>query len=127
MTEQPAFKSRDPHRIEMGRQYRTRSGKPVRIFMVGAGSLFPVIAAFEVSPGVWRADNWTSEGRAGGGGSNPLDLIEVKPEHTVWVNAYEFGQISFGHGTREEADAVASATRTACFAVTFREGEGLDI
>ena len=113
--------------ISMDKQYRTRDGREVRIYVVDGGGPFPVHGAIYFN-NWWSPCNWTTEGyykiSDSDHGSN---LIEVKPriQREVWMNVYAGNCYNAFH-TRQEADEVAYE-RIACVKVTIdcEEGEGL--
>jgi hypothetical protein len=74
--------------IEMGKQYRTRDGREVRIYATDGVGGFPVHGAVFFSDG-WRAERWTSCGT--NIALTCLALIEVKPriKRTIWVSVYD--------------------------------------
>lgn len=76
--------------IELGKKYRTRDGLEVRIYAVDGGGKYPVHGAFLNILGAWQQAEWTRDGSYvfDGGGSHPLNLIEVRPEVTVRRYAY---------------------------------------
>lgn len=110
-------------KIEIGKQYRTRDGKEVRIYAVDAGSDKPVHGAiFQYD--TWSIMNWSLSGNAGAF-VRDLDLIEVKPRHVRWVNVYPLpGGVA--HGDRGQADFNATSGRIACVRIAVEEGEGLE-
>lgn len=126
-------------KVEMGKHYRTRDGKEVRIYATDGDGDYPVHGAIHVD-GKWHPESWTAEGRlyhecefedAPDGSQNCEDLVEVKPriKQEVWVNVY--GQRvpggCYGYATRAEADENAARYRKACVRVEIdcEEGEGL--
>jgi len=115
-------------KIEMGKQYRTRNGREVRIYATDGNEIYPVHGAINMG-GVWKIETWTLEGRHDRADRRPHDndLIEGKPriKRTIWVNLYERGYgVSL---TKERADANAVEDRLACVKVEIdcEEGEGL--
>ena len=112
--------------IELGRNYRTRDGREVRIYAVdGKGPASVVHGAVNAGDG-WVPHSWYADGMYRHG-SEGTDLIEVKPriKRKVWVNVYECG---FGdtHTSRESADDCAY-NRIACVEIDIdvEEGHGL--
>lgn len=112
-------------RIEMGKTYRTRDGREVRIYAVDGRGEWPVHGAVKNPDGechtTWRPDGrWCSD-------DTPSDLIEVRPriQRKVWVNVYHNGVNAFR--TREYADEVAREDRIACVEIDIdvEEGHGL--
>ena len=73
--------------IELGKKYRTRDGREVRIYAVEGGESPSVHAAFLNDDG-WEAANWYRDGHWYKDEDHPLDLIEVQPElwHPIFIN-----------------------------------------
>jgi hypothetical protein len=116
--------------IEMGKQYRTRDGREVRIYATDGNSEYQVHGATN-EKGVWHVREWTSKGwwRVGIG-DDGLDLIEVKPriKRTVWLNVYLDSSVRpYYYNNKAEADMGADHSRIACVKVEIdcEEGEGL--
>ena len=110
-------------KIEMGKEYRTRRGYPVRIYCTDGGGQSPVHGSVD-RPGAeqqWDTITWDKEGKHCTGASGSYDLIEVKPRirRTVWLNVYDSDRDPIGHRSREKADASQSSvqTRIACVRV----------
>jgi len=119
--------------IELGKKYKTRDGREVRIYAVDGGGRFPVHGAVKLDDGAWRQEEWTLTGSYNGerdGHTIPhrLDLIEVKPriQREVWVNVYPHCTGDCME-TKEMADSKARLDRIACVLVNIdvEEGEGL--
>jgi hypothetical protein len=114
--------------IEMGKEYRTRDGRPVRVHTTTAQcNLGPVIGEYE-SGGSWVLEAWDRGGVTTLANPN-LDLIEVKPVRVYerWVNVHHDGSSS-SYRKREDADAFATEMgRIACLHIRqeYREGDGL--
>lgn len=68
--------------IEMGKKYKTRDGRDVRIYATDAGGSLPVHGAiFDDDSSEWCVETWTADGRYfDDGATTGEDLIEVKPE-----------------------------------------------
>lgn len=116
-------------RIEMGKTYRTRDGKPARVIAVDRVSLqHPVLALVKTSATEEHVYSYTTDGKYAWTIETSHDLIEVKPEITGWVNIYKVGTDNWYafKKTREDADGHARAERIACIPITFREGDGLE-
>ncbi len=112
--------------IELGKQYKTRDGREVRIYAVdGSGSL-PVHGAIKNTYG-WEPYQWIKDGRSYLK-DGPEDLIEVKPriQREVWVNVYPWG-VSHAYESKDVADEGKGGDRIACVKVVIdcEEGEGL--
>jgi hypothetical protein len=112
--------------IEMGKEYRTRDGRSVRVHTTTAQcNLGPVIGEYETG-GNWVLEVWDERGRTRSV-STDLDLIEVKPVRVFerWVNVYRCGLYTW-HSRRYVADQFA-ADRIACLHIRqeYKEGDGL--
>jgi hypothetical protein len=117
--------------IEMGKEYRTREGSPVRLYTVqGANTSMPVVGERLVHANVWYTSQWDTQGRWNiEGTEHKYDLIEVKPVRVFerWVNVHHNGHSSW-YRKREDADAFATEMgRIACLHIRqeYREGDGL--
>lgn len=116
-------------KIEMGKTYRTRDGRPVRLLCVdGPYHDLPVVGVLDQHLSLWEAS-----GRASGC-ADPLgsrDLTEIKPriKREYWVNVYVDGTQLTAFRSKAEADARAGCgfPRRACVKVEIdcEEGEGL--
>lgn len=62
--------------IKPGTHYRTRNGRPVRIFATDGGGSHPIIGAYRDPDGVWVPCSWQATGMRGERGSK-LDLVEL--------------------------------------------------
>lgn len=116
-------------KIEMGKSYRTKDGREIRIYALDGGGSFPVQGAIENESG-WGLMTWAIDGRSSWHDHHELkDLIEVKPRHrrTVWINVYPDSITRFAWNSKEVADREAHVGRLACIRVDldFEEGEGL--
>lgn len=111
--------------IEMGKQYKTRDGRDVRLLMIEGTPDYPVIGAVEEDEG-YEPQSWTADGVfVSGSPGSDFDLIEVKPERTLWLNVYPTWVGMNMHLTRGDADKYGNYNRIACVPVTYREGDGL--
>ena len=114
--------------IELGKQYRTRDGREVRIYAVDGGGHKPIHGAIREGD-EWFAASWL---QGGVGALHINNLIEVRPriQREVWVNVYRcYDGVEF-YGVcrkKEEADNYAGEDRIACVKVVIdcEEGEGL--
>lgn len=113
-------------KIDHYKQYRTKSGKEVRIYEISENGPFPVHGAIKGTHW-WEIESWTREGRVDHYMEREDDLVEVKPriKRTVWMNVYEDGAFSFLQ--KENADLCTKLNRLACVPVEIdcEEGEGL--
>ena len=107
--------------IELGKKYQTRDGREVRVYAVDGGGVYPTHGAYLCGEG-WIHETWTTEGLASVSCRSRADLIEVKPERTMWINVYR----DHGFGSQGQANIYATSDRLACVKVTYREGDGLD-
>jgi hypothetical protein len=117
--------------IEIGKEYRTREGKLVRLYTVnGANASQPVVGERLVYADAWGVSTWDTQGRwAHDGAEHKHDLIEVKPVRVFerWVNVHHNGHSSW-YKTREDAAAFATEMgRIACLHIRqeYKEGDGL--
>lgn len=112
--------------IDKNKQYKTRSGLPVRIYATDGGGDYPIHGATCFGD-IWHLCFWTKDGFFTGN-EGGLDLIEVKPriQLTEWFNIYRTGTEG-GYRSRELADKYAATERVACLEITIdcEEGEGL--
>jgi hypothetical protein len=120
--------------IELGKKYKTRDGRDVRIYAVDGGGQCPVHGAVLNSDGNWRSWCWTRDGKVVELRTEPADLIEVVPTFKVtgWLNVYRSGP-HWVHETRELADSSGnssgnSSKRIACVPIEMevKHGEGLN-
>ena len=114
-------------KIEMGRVYRTRDGREVRIYATDGGGHKPIHGAIREGES-WVVASWLYDGVAA------LDcnsLIEVRPriKREVWVNVYpeESGMNTHAHDCKKAANDCAGPSRIACVRLTIdcEEGTGL--
>ena len=117
-------------KIEMGKQYRTRDGREVRIYAVDGGEGHTDIhGAIKRCNDEWCAQTWWENGKASLHRDYPEDLIEVKRriKRDVWLNVYEEEHIAICYLTKELADKSSRFRRIACVKITIdcEEGEGL--
>lgn len=115
-------------KVEMGKQYKTRSGSEVRLYATNCGGVYTVHGAYR-SGVSWIVGSWLSNGEWGRGSVQELDLIEVKPriQREVWLNIYGNDTDWCVHNSRADADRHSAADRIACVKLTVdcEEGEGL--
>lgn len=122
--------------IDITKQYQTRNGWEVKIFMTDNEGTFSVIGAYKQMNG-WCPFSWTKEGKLLDGGTNYFDLVEVKPKfrYTRWVNIYKTGLNrkeplgNFNYLTKATAIADryfgAICIATVEVTITGTEGDGL--
>ena len=118
--------------IELGKQYKTRDGREVRIYAVDGGGRFPVHGSVKFSGTAWTPNEWTETGSHLGDPEfriSDLDLIEVKPgiQREVWVNVCRNEVNDEWYFSRQTADEQSLSSRIACVKVVIdcEEGEGL--
>lgn len=120
-------------KVEMGKQYRTRDGREVRIYATDGGpNGYRVHGAWKDDYGYWIMQSWTGNGRISSTVNTLNDLIEVKPriKREVWVNLYrhdngdEFAEVSY---SEQLARARIGTASIACvkLPIDVEEGEGL--
>ncbi len=112
--------------IELGKQYKTRDGREVRIYAVDGGGHKPIHGAIREGDG-WFAASWL---QGGVGALHINSLVEVKPriQREVWVNVYPaWLQSDVVHQSKKLADEGSSLDRIACvkMIIDCEEGEGL--
>lgn len=113
----------DMSKIEMGKQYRTRDGKEVRLYAVGSGGNYPVHGAVR-EDGRWASACWTEQGNAFINTKLPADLVEVRPRHKRTAYLHVWRDYA---GCLRFSDTASGITPIACVRVDldFEEGEGL--
>jgi hypothetical protein len=108
-------------KIELGKTYRTRDGRPARIHAVDIkGESYPVLASIEEDGREWTY-RFSADGRYEYGCN--FDLIEVTPHYTRWMVMHP------GYGFMSQGEAVKAARtidNSAVVRVAWYEGEGLD-
>jgi hypothetical protein len=116
--------------IELGKQYKTRDGREVRIYAVDGAEMLTVHGAIKLDDAGWELVAWRNDGRIGSWQETDSDLIEVKPriQREVWVNVFE--HCCGIHDTQDKAgyfDKNGLSHRIACVKLTIdcEEGEGL--
>lgn len=117
-------------KISLGKIYKTRNGRAVRIYDLDNGdNEYPISGSISDSFGRYPyLSNWTPEGFYSiDSTENDEDLIECKPIHTAWINIYGLHRgIAGPYESKEAANIHASHDiRTACIKITYEEGEGL--
>ena len=72
--------------IDKNKQYKTRSGLPVRIYATDCGGKYPVHGAV-LKDDEWDIDCWTCDGRYTQSSEHSFDLIEVKPRNCARIES----------------------------------------
>jgi len=116
-------------KIEIGKQYRTRDGRDVRIYAIEPKGMYPVHGAI-LTDGVWGSSNWVYSGcYYFDGKKEPEDLIEVvrRIKRDYWINIYQDEHFCGIYSQKHLADNGSNPDRIACVRVTIdcEEGEGL--
>jgi len=114
--------------IELGKQYKTRDGREVRIYAVDGGGEFPVHGAIKKPGDIWDSMCWGVNGEwFSVADMDCYDLVEVKPriQREVWVNVYPHMVAIWAR--REDAEEAGGDDRIACvkLVIDCEEGEGL--
>lgn len=112
--------------ISMDKKYVTRLHKlPVRIVAINRKSVdnYPVVGLIDNGQREILA-SFSRDGKYQTWADHEWDLIEVKPEKTLWLNVFDDGSASF-HSSREVADYTISPRRFACVQLTVKQGQGL--
>jgi hypothetical protein len=102
-------------------EYKTRSGRAVRISFVEGAMIYGHVARKNdpLSDFHWEGCRWTLDTGSAVFVSECFDLFDVPKTTEFWVNIYEYG----GYCTQEEANHAARTTRVACVRVEHPEGE----
>ncbi len=117
--------------VEMGKKYKTRDGREVRIYATDGYGVHPIHGSIRARSGDgWIACMWSLSGAwCLNSEEHDNDLIEVKPriQREVWLNVYPSGIQHCTHDTKELADKNCCSDRIACVKITIdcEEGEGL--
>ncbi len=114
--------------IDKNKQYKTRSGREVRIYATDGAEPYPVHGAIKLGDG-WIYALWKSTGCCVSSvfQEMPDDLIEIKPriKFDRWYVVNRNGDYSIWQNKPDAASAVnAFAVKHVVFEV--EEGEGLD-
>jgi hypothetical protein len=102
----------------------------VRVLATDLKSDRPIIIATMKPDGTEWWGRRYPDGRLEHDRDSDYDLVNVPREHEVWINLYDskdgIGRFyGFAYSSRETADEIFGANRTACVRVKFTEGEGL--
>lgn len=112
-------------KIELNKEYTTRDGRPVRIYAIDAGGLYPIHGATLEAYGEWKPSTWAMNGNWDTVGGNRNDLIEVRETMMVtgYFNVYPTWYGGF-HLNKEEADKYADEGRIACVKINMEVEKG---
>ena len=117
-------------KIELGKQYRTRDGREVRIYAVDGGGGRMVHGAVLNENG-WHSVSWERTGKLSVEDTH-IDLVEVKPrvKTKAWLNVYRHEDGFEFTEVWESKHAADSARGDACIAcveidIDVEEGHGL--
>lgn len=117
-------------KFEVGKFYKTRDGRKVKIYDTNGHPQFPIHGA-TFTDNSWMSSCWRESGMYTYHGRSPDDIVSEwveEEEKTVWINIYNpTNDYGYTHPTRESADREASCDRIACVPVTikFKKGDGL--
>lgn len=112
--------------IDKNKQYKTRSGLPVRIYATDGGGAFPVHGAM-FHEDMQTPVTWTSDGSFDVIGRDDSDLIEVKPKIKVagWAAVYSRSVTSLLFDSKSEVMKLhPDATAYKYIEFEVEEGEG---
>jgi hypothetical protein len=112
--------------IELGKNYRTRDGREVRVYSTDNDtSILSVHGAYWTGL-LWNICEWLKTGSHFA--DSQLDLIECRPriKREVWVNVYRLPGTGDCFESKHDADRYGG-NRIACVKLTIDcdEGEGL--
>jgi hypothetical protein len=116
--------------IDIKKQYRTKSGKEVKIYAINEDGPFPVHGAVKGSHW-WEMETWTQEGRVDHYMEREDDLVEVpkRIQQTVYLNIYDdsYNNYVSVRYSKENALDKAEDELFACVKVDIdvEEGHGL--
>ena len=114
--------------IDINKEYKTRDGRPVRLYATDGGGKSPVHGAVKKPYVGWVQTCWTVLGRVWSKGETPGDLIEVRPriQRSIWLNVYK--DCTVGYPSKEKADESADVDRIACVEIKIdcEYGSGLN-
>jgi len=120
-------------KIELGKKYKTRDGRPARVIVTDKKGNFPVVALVTSKDGLEESQfSYDATGRyLGYSQPHHIDIIEVQPEITVWMNVYknvQTGEYMPGAYLKENAAKLPKPGQgtVARVKITFNEGQGLE-
>lgn len=109
--------------IRMNQEYKTRTGKPVRIYAIDGDGIAIRVHGAIYNNGGWQLSAWAADGRYFNASSRsaanpqPNDLVEKRPSR--WVVIFKYDRVSNGpfyfsgtYTTREAIDEVLARTPT---------------
>lgn len=123
--------------IEMGKQYKTRDGLPVRVLCTDNTNtgIWSVVATVDGTPSLFTKEGWFCVDEEGNNSKHDWDLIEQPQEITVWIEVFKSDGyiLSCSHEAEEAlwksiADSKASSSKSdytliATKKVIIKEGE----
>ena len=111
--------------IELGKTYKTRDGREVRIYATDGTGDYPVHGAVKSRGDGWFLECWTALGTRDYHRLHPLDLVEVKPriKRTIWIGIYQ-GYSS--HWTTKPTKPPADCLAVVKVEIDCEEGDGLE-
>lgn len=121
-------------KIELGKDYTTRDGRPVRVLCVDRVGIQPVVALVRLENGEEIPLSFSSDGQFIDSSRVETDLIPVPRKFSFkrWVNVHQVAGVPVdscgsAYNSRIAADRTATPTRIACIEITIegREGDGL--
>ena len=131
-------------KIEVGKKYKTRDGRLVKLYYTNGGGRYPIHGSVYFND-IWEPVQWECDGYENSQHNWRLSLVELREQikRTYWVNVYKksddthLSNISYGFTSKEEADeiyadelkkGIRDDDRIACVQVTLScmEGDGLE-
>jgi len=115
--------------LDLSKPVETRSGRKVRILCTDAKDDYPVVGLVQntAHDGEY-VERWSLTGQYHLSKGNPLDLVNVAVEHTVWINIYSDDNELHKHTSAAKArhwgtNNLGEELRIACKKITYKEGE----
>lgn len=115
-------------KIELGKQYETRSGLEVVPLDLDMGGPYPVLAKIRNKDGLWSSHRYTGKGESMQDRISNLDILPARKSfrHKRWIPVWREGAQA-GYPSQEEARRVLGSSVIALVPVTLegKEGDGL--